>query len=94
MDILDSAAELFTNSLIGFGIDENTAQCRVTSITEELAFLFGGQLVYIKKTRNPNAVAERNNLIVSEYDGSNTKALARKYQLSQATIYQIVKAAT
>ena len=93
MDILDSAAESFTNSLIGFGIDENTARCRVTDIIQELAFLFGGQLVYIKKTRNPNAVAERNNLIVAEYDGGNTKALAQKYQLSQATIYQIVRKA-
>jgi hypothetical protein len=34
MDILDDAAELFTNSLIGFGIDENTARCRVTSIID------------------------------------------------------------
>ncbi len=93
MDILDSAAESFTNSLIGFGIDENTARCRVTSIIEELALLFGGQLIYIKKTRNPNAVTERNSRIFAEYDGGNTKELARKYQLSQATIYQILKAA-
>ncbi len=93
MDILDSAAESFTNSLIGFGIDENTARCRVTDIIEELAFLFGGQLIYVKKTRNPNAVAERNSRIVAEYDGSNSKDLARKYQLSQATIYHILKAA-
>jgi hypothetical protein len=42
MDILDSAAESFTNSFIGFGIDEETARCRVTDIIEELAFLFGG----------------------------------------------------
>lgn len=95
MDILDSTAELLTSSLIGFGIDENTARCRVTSIIEELAFLFGGQLIYVKKTRNPNAVAERNSRIIAEYDGGgNCKDLARKYQLSQATIYQIVKAAT
>lgn len=93
-DILDSVAELFTNSLVGLGIDENTARCQVASITEELAFLFGGQLIYVKKTRNPNAVSERNNLIISEYDGCNSKELARKYQLSQATIYQIVRAAT
>ena len=93
MDILDSAAESFTNSLIGFGIDENTARCRVTDIIEELAFLFGGQLIYIKKTRDTNIVAERNSRIVAEYDGSNSKDLARKYQLSQATIYKIVKAA-
>jgi Mor family transcriptional regulator len=93
-DILDSVGELFTNSLIGFGIDENTARCKTAGIIEELALLFGGQLVYIKKTRNPNAVAERNSFIVADYDGNNTKDLARKYQLSQATIYQIVKAAT
>lgn len=92
-DILDSAADLFTSSLIGFGIDENTARYRVTSIIEELALLFGGQLIYVKKTRNPNAVAERNSRIVAEYDGGNSKELARKYQLSQATIYQIIKAA-
>jgi Mor family transcriptional regulator len=92
-DILDSAAELFSNSLISFGIDENTARCRVTDIIEELAFLFGGQLIYVKKTRNQNVVAERNQRIVADYDGNNCKDLARKYQLSQATIYQIVKAA-
>jgi Mor family transcriptional regulator len=94
VDILDSAAESFTNSLIGFGIDENTAKCRVTDIIEELAFLFGGQLIYVKKTRNPNAVTERNQRIIADYDGNNCKDLARKYQLSQATIYQIVKATT
>jgi Mor family transcriptional regulator len=93
MDILDSAAELFTSSLIGSGIDANTARCRTAGIIEELALLFGGQLVYIKKTRNQNVVAERNSRIVADYDGNNTKDLARKYQLSQATIYQIVKAA-
>jgi Mor family transcriptional regulator len=92
MDILDSTAEAFTSALIGFGIDDKTARCRVTGIIEELAFLFGGQLVYIKKTRNKNVVAERNCLITSEYDGTNSKDLARKYQLSQATIYHIVKA--
>lgn len=94
MDILDSAAELFENSLARLGIDKETARCETTGIICELAFLFGGQLVYIKKTRNPNAVAERNQRIVAEYDGNNSKDLARKYQLSQAVIYQIVKAAT
>jgi Mor family transcriptional regulator len=93
MDILDSAAESFTSSLIGFGIDENTARCKTADIIEELAFLFGGQLIYVKKTRNPNAVSERNRRIVADYDGNNCKDLARKYQLSQATVYQIVKAA-
>jgi Mor family transcriptional regulator len=78
MDILDSAAESFTNSLIGFGIDENTAKCRVADIIEELAFLFGGQLIYVKKTRNPNTVTERNSRIVADYDGNNSKELVRK----------------
>lgn len=92
-DILDNAAELFENSLIGFGIDANTAHCRVTDIIGELAFLFGGQLIYVKKNRNPNAVTERNQKIIAEYDGANSKDLARKYQLSQATIYEIVRKA-
>lgn len=60
MDILDSAAELFENSLARLGIDKETARCETTGLICELAFLFGGQLVYIKKTRNSNAVAERN----------------------------------
>ena len=92
MDILDSAAESFTGALIGFGIDENTARCRVTAIIAELTYLWGGTLIYIKKNRDTSIVAERNSLIVSEYDGYNTKALARKFQLSQATIYAIVRA--
>lgn len=67
MDILDNAAELFENSLIGFGIDaNNTAHCRVTDIIAELAFLFGDQLIYVKKNRNPNAVTERNQKIIAE----------------------------
>lgn len=93
MDILDNAAELFENSLARLGIDKETARCETTGIICELAFLFGGQLIYVKKTRNPNAVTERNSLIVAEYDGGNSKALARKYQLSQATIYHILKEA-
>lgn len=93
MDVLDGAAELFENSLVRLGIDKETARCQTTGIIEELALLFGGQLVYIKKTRNQNVVAERNSRIVADYDGNNTKDLARKYQLSQATIYQIVKSA-
>lgn len=94
MDVLDEMAALLLTKLIGFGIDENTARYQVANITEELAFLFGGQLFYIKKKSNANAVAERNQRIIAEYDGNNCKDLARKYQLSQATIYQIVKAAT
>jgi Mor family transcriptional regulator len=93
MDILDSAAELFSSSLIGAGIDANTARYKTAGIIEELAFLFGGQLIYVKKTRNSNAVSERNSRIVADYDGSNCKELARKYQLSQATIYDIVRKA-
>ena len=93
MDILDSAAESFTNSLMGFGIDENTARCRVTAIIGELAFAFGGQLLYIKKCRDTNVVAERNSQIVQKYDGNNSRELARQFQLSQATIYAIVREA-
>ena len=90
-DILDSMTEIVTNSFIGFGVDPSSAQCRVAAIVAELSYLWGGTLVYVKKNRDSNVVAERNSQIVQKYDGNNSRELARQFQLSQATIYAIVK---
>lgn len=56
----------------------------------KLSEAFGGSSIYIpqKKELLKNRIYKA---ISEEFDGSNIKKLAAKYQVSEATIYKIVK---
>ena len=58
-------------------------------ITEDIRTRFAGCLVYIPIDAAGNR-ARRNESIIAEFDGSNHKALARRYRIGVCTIYDII----
>jgi Mor family transcriptional regulator len=66
--------------------------CRVAEIigkenTEKLIYEFGGTVLYIPKQ---GFKSERDKKIIREYNGYNSKKLARKYHLCEKQIKNIV----
>lgn len=59
------------------------------SITEDIRARFAGCLVYIPIDAAGNR-ARRNKAIVAEFDGSNHKALARRYRVGISVIYDVI----
>lgn len=55
------------------------------AVGEHLAVAWGGQQVYF-----PKDIPRRNARLYDEFTGNNASALARKYNLSTASIYQIL----
>ena len=67
--------------------------CRVAEIigkdnTKKLIYEFGGTLLYIPKE---GFKSERDKQIIEEYDGYNSKRLARKYGLCEKQIKNIIR---
>ena len=55
----------------------------------KLSEMFGGEVIYIPKLDNVYARA-RARRILKEYDGLNTRSLARKYRISTRSVQRIV----
>ncbi|MBF8984527.1 DNA-binding protein [Lutibacter sp. B2] len=67
--------------------------CRVAEIigkdnTKKLMYEFGGTILYIPKG---GFKSERDKQILEEYDGYNTKQLAKKYDLCEKQIKNIIR---
>ena len=67
--------------------------CRVAEIigrenTKKLMYEFGGTIIYIPKD---GFKSERDEKILEEYDGYNTKRLAKKYDLCEKQIKNIIR---
>jgi Mor transcription activator family len=68
-----------------------TAMARAACVqAEHLSDEIGGQMWYIAKSNA--ASGERNQRIYAEFNGRNHQQLAKKYNLTQMRIYQIVAA--
>lgn len=71
-------------------LDEATAKSLAVSISKTLVEDFGGEVIYIPKgILIP--LSGRDWAIYNEFKGDNHKALARKYKVSVAWVYQILK---
>lgn len=65
------------------------AETLSTCITEDIRARFAGCLVYIPIDAAGNR-ARRNKAIIAEFDGSNHKALARRYRVGISVIYNVI----
>lgn len=70
--------------------DQDIADCIGLENFKNLVRTFGGSSINIKISKNI-ALDYRNKQICSEFDGGNHKQLARKYNLSEASVYRIVR---
>lgn len=56
---------------------------------KKLAYLCGGELLYIPKMSGLTR-SERNKKLFKEFDGKNYKILAKKYSLSERRVREII----
>ena len=92
-DIVSTVEQLVIETLLDDGFGEDEANTYGVNIADKLVWMFGGELAYVKKNNEVRkSIVERNERIVKEwYATRNCKELSRKYGLSQAIIYGIVK---
>lgn len=70
--------------------DQDLVDCIGLDNFKNLVRTFGGSSINIKISKNI-ALDYRNKQICSEFDGGNYKQLARKYNLSEASVYRIIR---
>lgn len=70
--------------------DQELVDCIGFDNFKNLVRTFGGSAINVKLAKNIGLNA-RNNQICSEFNGGNYKQLAKKYNLSTASIYRIIK---
>lgn len=70
--------------------DQDLVDCIGLDNFKNLVRTFGGSSINIKISKNI-ALDYRNKQICSEFDGGNYKQLARKYNLSKASVYRIIR---
>lgn len=88
--ILKELADCLTRRLHYWEIAPECCDGMALDLVEAIRAEFKGSLLYIPKGREMTT-AQRNAAICRDYDGSNQMALARRYQLSVATIYDILR---
>lgn len=69
--------------------DQDIVDCIGLENFKNLVRTFGGSTINIKVSKNI-ALDYRNKQICSEFNGGNYKQLARKYNLSDASVYRII----
>lgn len=69
--------------------DDDQAEALALNIMEDFRARFGGELIYFRKGEVMDRT-KRNEAILAAFDGSNFKALARRYGLALATVYDII----
>ena len=69
-------------------IDPKLSQKVVTGLLSELATEWGGQSLYFPIRRSSEL---RNKQIHADFNGTNVKALSKKYKLCEQSIYNILK---
>lgn len=92
-DIVSTVEQLIIETLLDDGFGEDEAKNYGINIADKLIWIFGGELAYVKKNNEVRkSIQERNQRIIKEwYATKNCKELSRKYGLSQAIIYGIIK---
>ena len=81
-----AVASVATEELMRSGIKAGDVPSKIAlAVGEHLIVAWGGQHVYF-----PRDIARRNARIDDEFDGENIDQLARKYRLSDTTIYSII----
>ena len=83
-------ADAIEGAFIQCGRTPEEANALAGTAIEALALLAGGRSVYLPKGKTLRA-ALKHRKIYKEFDGVNVAALAKKYDLSSAQIYNIIK---
>lgn len=78
------------HTLIRDGVDEATAKRQSLIIVRDFANWFGGRMEYLPRG-DALTTAIKHRQIWDDYDGRNVLPLARKYNLTDVRIYEILR---
>ena len=93
-DVLADLAKHIETELARTGkVEQEEAKHIGIEIAQTIAKNWGGELIYIPRNL-VLLLSERDRKIFNEFDGSNHRELARKYQVSMQWVYKIVKKVT
>lgn len=90
VELLADLAERISANLTGI-IPEVRAIEIGEAIALQMAEYWGGQLIYFSKGKFV-LLSRRDRTIYAEFDGTNIKDLCRRYNISEAHLYRIIKA--
>ncbi|MDH3001476.1 transcriptional regulator [Chelonobacter oris] len=89
-DVLLDLAKHAEAELIAKGVEPEKAKAVGIEITRRIAQAWGGSVIYIPRGLLLK-LSERDSKIWQEFNGFNHQELARKFEVSVAWVYQIVK---
>lgn len=90
-DMLAELSDHFVAQFTARGFDAETAARLGREATEVIRCQWGGQTVYVPKGTE-YALSQRDLEIFNKFNGSNVSNLCQQYRLTDARIYQIIKA--
>lgn len=86
---MNSALDMITMELLDER-DHEIAEVVGLEAFRKLVATFGGSVIYIKKAET-FLLPLRDDLVRNEYNGSNARALAQKFGLSDRQVYRIIE---
>jgi Mor family transcriptional regulator len=81
--------ELIQSRLTANAIDEGLAGEIAKNIIDDVANAYGGQAIYLKNN-TAERMARKHAQIVAEYDGKNSTAICRKYQITSTWLKRLL----
>lgn len=90
IDLIIHTANLLRQEL---KLSEGDAEALGYKLTDSIRQIHGGSNIYIPKGMQMD-VAIRQNGIIQDFRGSNHAELAKKYDCSEAYVYQVIRAYT
>ncbi|MDG4949149.1 transcriptional regulator [Actinobacillus equuli subsp. haemolyticus] len=88
--LLDLAKHIETELVSGFKASEEDAKNFAIKMAQTIAKNWGGEVIYIPRNIGL-LLSERDKKIYDEFNGTNHRELARKYNVSMQWVYAIVK---
>lgn len=91
-ELLNDIGQVIASSLFGMGFPEENAKNGAYQITEKIRTELGGSAMYLPKGHLYD-LSERDREIFDQFNGRNLYELARKFDLTEMQIRNIVKRA-
>ena len=90
-ELLELLKNTVESLLIENSISADLAEKAGDLLIERLAHQWGGTVIYFPMWVKEIHINKRNKNIFDDFNGGNVKELCRKYNLSEVTIYKIIK---
>ncbi len=89
-EMISRLVDIGVDVIMKLGVDQDLARTSMRKIANSLCAEYGGGVMYIPKDREYGA-SERDEKIWNEFSGDNVPELAKRYDLTEQMIYQIIR---